>query len=79
VDRNTEVGLLVQDARCGICVAPEDAAGLSRAIFELYRDPAARREMGARGRDFVVNHYSRRVAAGQYHGLIERFVRRRRP
>ena len=78
VDRNTEVGLLVEEARCGICVEPESAAGLAEAVVKLHQDPALRLEMGRRGREFVVGRFSRRVATEQYLGLIKKFGRKQR-
>lgn len=74
VDQNTEVGHLLDQAQCGFCVEPEDSDALAQAILRLYEDDFLRVAMGERGRDFVVEHFSRQVAAKQYHSLIERFV-----
>jgi colanic acid biosynthesis glycosyl transferase WcaI len=74
VDQNTEVGQLLNDARCGFCTPPEDADSLAEAILNLYGDSALRREMGVRGRDYAVKHYAREVAAGRYYSLIEQAV-----
>jgi colanic acid biosynthesis glycosyl transferase WcaI len=79
VDRNTEVQALADEARCGICVEPEDAGALAEAILRLSRDPDGRREMGRRGRQHVVERYSRQFGARQYLGLIRRHARQGRP
>ena len=72
VDACTEVGRLLEQAHCGVCVEPENGHALAQAILQLYQDAGLREEMGCRGRAFVVEHYSRQVAAQQYYTLIER-------
>jgi colanic acid biosynthesis glycosyl transferase WcaI len=74
VDQNTEVGYLLDQAQCGLCIEPENADALAQAITKLYKDDSLRNDLGRRGRDFVVEHYSRQVAANQYHTLIQHFV-----
>lgn len=74
VDRNTEVGCLLAQAQCGLCIEPENADALAQAILRLFNDDALRNDMGSRGRGFVVEHYSRQVASNQYNTLIQRFV-----
>lgn len=76
VDRNTEVGALVDKARCGVCVEPENAEELRDAIIRLAENPSTAEAMGRRGRDHVVTYYSRDVAAAKYHELIMRFAAR---
>ncbi|BDG06318.1 glycosyltransferase family 4 protein [Anaeromyxobacter oryzae] len=70
VDPRTEVGSLLEQARCGLCVDPGDARALADAILRLERDDALRADMGARGRAFVVENYSRQVASRSYLELI---------
>ena len=74
VDQNTETGCLLTQAQCGLCTKPENADALAQAILRLYEDDSLRNDMGRRGRDFVVEHYSRQVASKQYHTLIQHFV-----
>ncbi len=76
MDPNTETGRLLDQAQCGLCVEPEDADGLYQAILRLYEDGSLRQEMGIRGRNYAVSHYSRRVASDLYYTLIQRFVKR---
>ena len=73
LDPNTETGLLLEKAHCGICVEPENASAMAKAILRLYEDESLRTEMGRRGRDFVVENYSRQVATKLYLSLIQRF------
>ena len=48
---------LVRDGEHGLLVAAGDAADLARQILLLLRDPARRREMGARGRRRVLGAF----------------------
>jgi colanic acid biosynthesis glycosyl transferase WcaI len=75
VDQNTEVGRLLDQAQCGFCIEPENAVALAQVILRLYKNDSLRSDMGRRGRDFVVEHYSRQIASKQYHTLIQRFVK----
>jgi colanic acid biosynthesis glycosyl transferase WcaI len=75
VDPATEVGHLLSQAQCGICVEPDNPSALIDAILTLYRDATLRRIMGINARDFVVAHYSRQVAAHQYYDTIQHFDR----
>ena len=61
-------------------VPPEDDAALAEAIERLRRDPERRKAMGARGRQFVIDHYSRSALAQKYldvmDGAIADYARR---
>ncbi len=49
---------IVEDAAAGRVFPAEDAGALARAILELAADPAARRVLGAQGRQAVVERYN---------------------
>jgi colanic acid biosynthesis glycosyl transferase WcaI len=74
VDQNTEVGRLLDQAHCGLCIDPEDADALVQAIKKLSQDKSIGKEMGRRGRDFCVKHYSRQVSSNLYFNLIQKFA-----
>lgn len=74
VNRDTETGHLLEHARCGLCIEPENADELAQAIMQLHEDDPLRVEMGECGRNFVVGKYSRQIAAEHYHGLIKKLV-----
>ncbi len=71
VNRGSEIARLTEAAGCGICIEPDRPESLSGAILELKRDPERRNEMAQRGREFVVEHYSRQSVATQFNSLIE--------
>jgi glycosyltransferase involved in cell wall biosynthesis len=62
-----EARKLVEEARCGIAVQPEDPHQLAHAIMELYGNEAQRIILGQRGRTHIFQHYDR----GQLHKKVE--------
>jgi colanic acid biosynthesis glycosyl transferase WcaI len=70
IDADSEVARIVEGARCGRVVAPDDAAAFVVALRSLLADPTGRREMGERGRDWVVRNASPAAVGVAYHGLI---------
>ena len=52
---------IVEAARCGICVEPENAAALADAVKTVYEKPALAKSYGESGRRFVEQHYSLEV------------------
>jgi colanic acid biosynthesis glycosyl transferase WcaI len=73
VDPNTEVGHLLKSAACGLCIPPENSDALAQAILDLFKNVALRDEMGFRGREYVVQKYSRMFAASAYYDIIREF------
>ncbi len=61
----------VERAGAGLVVEPEDANGLACAIRQLVRDASAGKQMGERGRQFVVSHFSRRPVARRFAELVK--------
>jgi len=62
---------LVEEARAGVFVPPEDSQALAQAICELARDPERRRQMGANGRQSIVAKLSREQTAQDYIAVLE--------
>lgn len=65
---------ILEGARCGIAVEPENVEALVNAIRSLASDPAAATEMGQRGRDYVIRNFSRRQSAEKYIGVLEEIL-----
>ena len=65
---------LLEAARAGIAVEPENPAALADAIETLADNPDLREQYGRRARDHVVAHYSRRQKAEDYVACLERVV-----
>jgi glycosyltransferase involved in cell wall biosynthesis len=49
----------VDESGGGLVTPPGDAAALAKAIRTLHHDPERRRQMGAAGREYVEERYSR--------------------
>lgn len=62
---------LVEQAGAGIPVSPEDPLGMAEAILRLYRDNELRARLGANGRKYAVEHFSRQIIAQQYVELLK--------
>jgi glycosyltransferase involved in cell wall biosynthesis len=52
-------------------VAPEDSGAIAGAIRELFLNPPLAAALGQRGRQFVIDNYSRQALARQYIQVIE--------
>jgi colanic acid biosynthesis glycosyl transferase WcaI len=66
-----EARVLVERVGAGLFVEPENGPELRQAILTLHRDPEMRRRMGAAGRTFVENNFSRRQAAIELEAVLK--------
>jgi colanic acid biosynthesis glycosyl transferase WcaI len=57
---------IVEEAGAGVFVEPENSKALVKAILDLAEDPEHRRQMGASGRQYIVNKCSREKTAQDY-------------
>lgn len=65
-----EARQVIENARGGLYVEPEQPEDMSQAILQLYRDPDLRRSMGENGRRHVADHYRRSDAARHFERLL---------
>ena len=75
VDRYSDTWTLIQDARCGICVEPEDPTALAEATRSYYLDASARGESGRNARHYVERHFRPSAIAQRYDEILETAVR----
>ena len=66
----SEAAQLLHEAQAGLCVAPDSAAELTAAIRELRANGELRGRLGANGRKWVVEHYSRERVLATYDRMI---------
>ncbi len=66
--------LVVEEARAGIFVEPENAEQMRDLIAHLYQHPEIREEMGVNGRKFVEKHFDRNKLAQKYLQVLEEIV-----
>jgi len=57
---------LVEDAKCGLYVEPENPEELAKAILYLKSNPEITREMGMAGYQYAKHNFDREVLANQY-------------
>jgi glycosyltransferase involved in cell wall biosynthesis len=62
---------IVEEAGAGVFVEPENSKALVKAVLDLADDPDNRRQMGARGRQYIVNKFSREKTARDYITVLE--------
>ena len=61
---------LVEDARCGIYVEPENIDEFNQKIREVYTDKALLKKQGNAGYDYAMKHFDRKVLADKYLNVL---------
>ena len=61
---------LIEKARCGYALRPEDPQLLAETLLELYQNPGRCRECGQNGRRYVERHLSLEVCVQRYETLF---------
>jgi colanic acid biosynthesis glycosyl transferase WcaI len=64
---------IVEEAGAGVFVEPENSQDLVKAVVDLAEDPERRRLMGASGRQYIINRFSREKTARDYLTVLEAF------
>jgi glycosyltransferase involved in cell wall biosynthesis len=62
---------IVEEAGAGVFVEPENSQALAKAILDLAETREHRRQMGASGRQYIVNRFSREKTARDYITVLE--------
>ncbi len=62
---------IVEEAGSGVFVEPGNSKALVKAVLDLAEDPEHRRLMGASGRQYIVNKFSREKTARDYISVLE--------
>ena len=57
---------IVEEAQAGIVIEPENSIALGDAIQRLAADHDLCQKLGAQGRDYIVQHFSRSQTANAY-------------
>jgi starch synthase len=68
---------VVSEWRCGVLFPAGDACAIAEATARIVADPAAAAEMGDRGRQAVVAHFSWQARAADRARVIENAVQAR--
>jgi len=67
---------LIAEARCGLCVPPEDPQAMAEAVLKLYHDASLRKELSLNGRRYAEEHLSLNRSVAQYVALLHQVVER---
>jgi len=62
---------IVENAAAGIWIMPESAEELAKAIIHLENNRGLGKQLGANGRNYVLQHLSRKQTAAEYIALLE--------
>lgn len=65
---------LIQDAECGITIAPGKPQALADSLVYLQRNQEEARQMGRNGRSYVEGHLSLKYSALRFEGLFEKAI-----
>jgi len=71
-DPNGELGRLVQRNACGFAIAPGDSEALTAALQQLLNAPRTVLEMGARARQMLDAHFTRRQGLARWRRLLDK-------
>ena len=71
---DTELGRIVIST--GILIPPEDSTALASAILHLYKNPQECEELGIKGRNFMLNHWSKQKILTQFNKDIYSLVQK---
>ena len=65
---------ILRRSGAAIIVEPEDSAAIAKSILDLQGNKNKSEDMGAKGRRFVVKHFSRRSLAEKYMTVLDEAV-----
>jgi len=61
---------IVEEARAGVTIEPENADALAAAVLQLAQDLQRTRALGASGRAYVIANFDRHVQARRYEAVL---------
>jgi colanic acid biosynthesis glycosyl transferase WcaI len=74
VSDKSESARYVKQAQCGLIFPPEDPKALVEAALSLRADPALRERLGANGRAYVQQHFTKDKVLQEYDRLFSRYA-----
>ena len=72
---NGQAREIVEAAKAGICIEPEDCGALASAVTRLYMDVELREELGRNGREYIIKHLTRERTSATYMKVLESVLR----
>lgn len=74
MDLNGDAPKLIEEAKCGFAILPEDPDLLAEKILELYKNKELRETLGRNGRKYAEENLSLNVCVSKYEELFGRRV-----
>ncbi|HAZ37788.1 MAG TPA: glycosyltransferase WbuB, partial [Clostridiaceae bacterium] len=65
---------LVENAKSGICVEPENAKEISRAVLKLYNNADLREEYGKNGRKCIEENFDREKITKKFENILKQYT-----
>ena len=77
-DVDSELCEIIKNARCGICVPPDDKMALKDAITYAYEHREEMKDLGSNGRKYIETNLSRKAATLQYFEVLTKVAEKGR-
>jgi len=65
---------IVEEAGAGLIIPPENSAELTHAVEKLSADPQLGKTLGGKGREYIVQKFSRKQTAQKYIAVLENVI-----
>ena len=65
---------VMEKAQAGVFIEPEDPVALTQAVIQLYNDVDLRQTLGRNGRQYILEHLSRKQTAKVYTDVLEKVI-----
>jgi glycosyltransferase involved in cell wall biosynthesis len=71
VDEESDTARIIREARCGVCVAPEDPNAIAKAIRKSLQMPDELTRMGQQARSYAIQNFSSKVCLPKLISILE--------
>jgi glycosyltransferase involved in cell wall biosynthesis len=65
---------IIETAKAGICIEPENHEQLANAVLSLYENPELRKKYGNNGKSYVEANFDRKLLARKYLNVLEEVI-----
>lgn len=74
LDLNGDAARLIEEAKCGFVIPPENPSLLAEKILEIYKNKEIGEKMGENGRKYIEEKFSLKLCADKYETLLKFLV-----
>ncbi|NJK47260.1 glycosyltransferase family 4 protein [Candidatus Gracilibacteria bacterium] len=76
VDEESDTARIIKEARCGVCVAPEDPDAIAKAIRMSIQIPDELNQMGQQARSYALQNFSSQVCLPKLISILESAIQK---